>query len=484
MIERLVLPEVRELLASGDLATLGEVLNRWPPADLAGIVAALGEPEQAQVLQALEGRVAAETFEYIDLSGQERLLATFDDAKAAAILNEMAPDDRTALLEELPGTTTARLLALLSPAERSVAVSLLQYAPDSIGRLMTPDFIAVRKGWTIRHVLDHVRTHGKDSETLNVIVRGRHGRHACIDDLRIRNILLAPMHTHVGDLMDGKFVALNVTDDRKSAVEVFRKYDRTALPVIDARGKLVGIVTIDDVLDIAEEEATREIQRFGGVEALDEPYLATPLGSMVRKRASWLIVLFLGEMLTATAMAFFEKEIAKAVVLALFVPLIISSGGNSGSQAATLIIRALALGEVKLRDWWRVMRREIASGLMLGSLLGTIGFCRIALWSAFSTGVWSSLAPGRPDGGAGAPGDRGLGYAVGLDAPAAPPPPRIRPGDLLRPVRGHARGRDRPDHLLQRGDRDPEGDFAVAGAAEDVPTGAWVISAEFCGRRL
>jgi len=383
MIERLVLPEVRELLASGDLATLGEVLNRWPPADLAGIVAALGEPEQAQVLRALEGRVAAETFEYIDLSGQERLLATFDDVKAAAILNEMAPDDRTALLEELPGTTTARLLALLSPAERSVAVSLLQYAPDSIGRLMTPDFIAVRKGWTIRHVLDHVRTHGKDSETLNVlyVVDAEGTLH---DDLRIRNILLAPMHTHVGDLMDGKFVALNVTDDRKSAVEVFRKYDRSALPVIDARGKLVGIVTIDDVLDIAEEEATREIQRFGGVEALDEPYLATPLVSMVRKRASWLIILFLGEMLTATAMAFFEKEIARAVVLALFVPLIISSGGNSGSQAATLIIRALALGEVKLRDWWRVMRREIASGLMLGSLLGTIGFCRIALWSAFS----------------------------------------------------------------------------------------------------
>ena len=383
MIERLVLPEVRELLASGDLATLGEVLNRWPPADLAGIVAALSEPEQAQVLRALEGRVAAETFEYMDLSGQERLLATFDDAKAAAILNDMAPDDRTALLEELPGTTTARLLALLSPAERSVAVSLLQYAPDSIGRLMTPDFIAVRKGWTIRHVLDHVRTHGKDSETLNVLyVVDTEG--TLHDDLRIRNILLAPMHTHVGDLMDGKFVALNVTDDRKSAVEVFRKYDRSALPVIDARGKLVGIVTIDDVLDIAEEEATREIQRFGGVEALDEPYLATPLGSMVRKRASWLIVLFLGEMLTATAMAYFEAEIAKAVVLALFVPLIISSGGNSGSQAATLIIRALALGEVKLRDWWRVMRREIASGLMLGTLLGTIGFCRIALWSAFS----------------------------------------------------------------------------------------------------
>jgi magnesium transporter len=225
--------------------------------------------------------------------------------------------------------------------------------------------------------------HGKDSETLNVLYVVDQSN-TLLDDLRIRSVLLAPFHTHVGDIMDGKFVALNVTDDKESAVEVFRKYDRTALPVIDAKGKLVGIVTIDDVLDVAEEAATREIQRFGGVEALDEPYLATPLGLMVRKRASWLIILFLGEMLTATAMAFFEAEIARAVVLALFVPLIISSGGNSGSQAATLIIRALALGEVKLGDWWRVMRREIASGLMLGIILGAIGFVRIALWSAFS----------------------------------------------------------------------------------------------------
>jgi magnesium transporter len=383
MIEKLVLPEVRELLAAGDLKTLGEVLSGWPAADLAGIVVALGEAEQTQVFLALRGRVAAETFEYLDLAVQERLLATFDDAKAAAILNEMAPDDRTALLEELPSATAERLLALLSPEERNVAVSLLQYAPDSVGRLMTPDFVAVRKEWTIRHVLDHVRTHGKDSETLNVVyVVDPQG--TLLDDIRIRSVLLAPLHTHVGDIMDGKYVALTVTDDKASAVEAFRKYDRTALPVVDARNKLVGIVTVDDVLDVAEEEATREIQRFGGVEALDEPYLATPLGAMVRKRASWLVILFLSEMLTATAMGFFEKEIARAVVLALFVPLIISSGGNSGSQAATLIIRALALGEVKAKDWWRVMRREVASGLMLGSILGAIGFLRIAVWSAFS----------------------------------------------------------------------------------------------------
>jgi magnesium transporter len=383
MIEKLVLPEVRELLAADDLVTLGEVLNRWPPADLSGIVSALSHDEQVKVFRSLTGRVAAETFEYVDLGSQERLLASFDEPKASAILEEMAPDDRTALLEELPAATTARLLALLSSEQRSVAVSLLQYAPDSIGRLMTPDFIAVRKEWTLRRVLDHVRTHGKDSETLNVLYVVD-PNNLLLDDIRIRNVLLSPLHTHVGDIMDGRYVALRVTDDKNSAVEVFRKYDRSVLPVIDSTNKLVGIVTIDDVLDVAEEAATREIQQFGGLEALDEPYLATPLLAMVRKRASWLVILFLSEMLTATAMGHFEAEIARAVVLALFVPLIISSGGNSGSQAATLIIRALALGEVKLADWWIVLRREIASGLSLGTILGTLGFMRIALWSAFS----------------------------------------------------------------------------------------------------
>ena len=249
---------------------------------------------------------------------------------------------------------------------------------------MTPDFVSVRKEWTLRHVLDHVRAHGRDSETLNVIYVVN-GNNRLIDDLRIREILLAPLHAIVSDLCDNRFVSLNASDDKKEAVKVFRQYDRTVLPVIDSHGRLVGIVTLDDVLDVAEEEATREIQKFGGLEALDEPYMSTPLLEMIRKRASWLVILFVGEMLTATAMGYFEHEISRAVVLALFVPLIISSGGNSGSQAATLIIRALALGEVKLRDWWRVMRREVLSGLLLGLILGTIGFVRIALWSAFSS---------------------------------------------------------------------------------------------------
>lgn len=384
MIDKLVLPEVRELLDANDLATLGDVLNRWLPADLAGLLGRLTDPEKVVILHAIQGPLASQVYEYLDLATQERLLELLGDEESAVILEGMAADDRTALLEELPAARTGRLLALLSPEQRSVAEALLRYSPDSVGRLMTPDYVAVKKDWTIKHVLDHVRTHGKDSETLNVIYVVD-DEHRLIAELRIRFVLLAPLHQHVRDHVNDKFLALKTIEDKKAAVAVFRKYDRTVLPVVDGRGALVGIVTIDDVLDLADEEATSAIQKFGGLEALDLPYVSTPLLTMVRKRSSWLVVLFLGELLTASAMGYFEGEIARLPVLALFLPLIISSGGNSGSQAATLIIRALALGEITLRDYLKVFRRELVSGLLLGLLLGAIGFLRITISSQFTT---------------------------------------------------------------------------------------------------
>ncbi|WP_165223018.1 magnesium transporter [Aquisphaera insulae] len=384
MLGRLVLPEIKELLAEGEERTVREVVNGWHPAELGTVVEQLEPAEQVHMLRLLEPGLAADTFAYLDRDTQIAVLESVSRAEAAWILNTMPADDRTAFLEDLPAEQSERWIGLLDPVERQVARSLLTYEEDSVGRLMTPDYLAVSKEWTIAHVLDFVRAHGRDSETLNVIYVVDSGHHL-IDDLRIREILLAPVQAVVSEICDQKYVSLKATEDRKNAVDVFRKYDRTALPVTDAHGRLVGIVTLDDVLDVAEEEATREIQQFGGLEALDEPYMSTPLPQMIRKRATWLVILFVGEMLTATAMGFFEAEISKAVVLALFVPLIISSGGNSGSQAATLIIRALALGEVRLRDWFLVVRRELLSGLMLGLILGTIGFLRIALWSAFST---------------------------------------------------------------------------------------------------
>ena len=305
-------------------------------------------------------------------------------AEAARILNDMSPDDRTALLEELPGAAVVQLLQLLSPEEKAIAQALLNYPEDSVGRLMTPAFISVREEWTIQQTLDHVRVHGREMETLNVIyVTDERGR--LIDDIRIREILIRPVTTRIAEFRDSTFISLRATDAEGTALEVFRKYDRNTLPVVDSEEKLLGIVTVDDMLDVQEEETTEDIQKLGGVEALEEPYMDAPILDLVKKRAVWLVVLFLGEMFTATAMGFFQHELERAVMLALFIPLIISAGGNAGSQATSLLIRAMALGEVRLGDWWRVMRREIASGLCLGLILGLIGFSRVAIWGHFST---------------------------------------------------------------------------------------------------
>ena len=311
---------------------------------------------------------------------QEQLIRELPETELSRLLNGMSPDDRTALLEREPADEIERLLMLLGPEEQRIARSLLSYGSGTVGRLMTPDFVEVKRDWTVAQVLDHIRRFGRDSETLNVVYVTDQN-HRLMDDLRIREILLASPERKVLELMDERFVALSVTEEESEAVGIFRKYDRSALPVVDGRGILLGIVTVDDVLDVAEEEATREIQKFGGLEALDDPYLATPLLEMVRKRASWLIILFVGETFTASALAHYQGELDAAIVLALFLPLIISSGGNSGSQAATLIVRALGVGEVKLRDWWLIMRREILSGLLLGLILAVIGYLRIVIWS-------------------------------------------------------------------------------------------------------
>ncbi|MFL6506097.1 MAG: magnesium transporter [Candidatus Udaeobacter sp.] len=380
MVGKLLEPEIRSMIEARNFAALREVFREWPPADVAEVILDLPEDEQVIIFRVLPHDLAADVFEYLDFDAQEQLLRAMAHEQVVGILNEMAPDDRTALLEELPSAAARQLIRLLTPEERRVATALLGYPEDSVGRLMTPDFIAVHEDWTVQQVLDYVREHGRDSETLNfVYVVNDRGK--LVDDVRMREFLLRPLTAKVSDIRDQTFGALNVTDSQQDALNVFRKYDRAALPVVDSNGVLVGIVTADDMLDVAEEEATEDIQKFGGMEALDEPYMRIPLWRMVRKRAGWLIVLFLGEMLTATAMASYQEELAKALVLALFLPLIVSSGGNSGSQASTLMIRAMALGEVTLRDWWRVMSREVQAGLSLGLILGAIGVVRVAIWA-------------------------------------------------------------------------------------------------------
>src|SRR5438132_10550461 len=290
MVGKILEPEIRSVIDARDFTALREIFREWPPADVAEVILDLPEDEQVIIFRVLPHALAADVFEYLDVDAQQKLLRAMAHEQVVAILNEMSPDDRTALLEELPSAAARQLIQLLTPEERKVAQSLLGYPEGSVGRLMTPDFVAVREHWTVKEVLDYVREHGRDSETLNVIYvvddRGK-----LIDDLRIREFLLKPLSTKVSDIRDRTFVALKVNDSQEEALNAFRKYDRAALPVVDSNNVLVGIVTSDDMLDVAEEQATEDIQKLGGMEALDEPDRTLPLARMVKKRAPWLIVL-------------------------------------------------------------------------------------------------------------------------------------------------------------------------------------------------
>ena len=392
---------LRDLIAERRFFEIRRRLEALDPPSLADLLLALGQENQAVVFRLLPKPVATLAFEHLPFESQEKLLKALGDHDVAAILDDMSPDDRTALLEELPGKVTKRLINLLSPEERAVATHLLGYPDESIGRLMTPDWVAVKPQWRVREALEHVRHFGSDSETLNVVyVVAKGGK--LLDDIRMRELLLTDPEVLIEDLMDRQYVALNASDDQEEAVAIFRRFDRTALPVVDSEGILVGIVTVDDVLDVAEAEATEDFHKLAASEALDEPYLTIRLGKLIRKRSLWLILLFFGQMLTASAMGYFQEQISQALVLTFFLPLIISSGGNSGSQAATLTIRALAVGEVRIQDWWRVVRRELGSGLVIGAIMGALGFLRVAVgellgedyggaWAYMGLTIWLSL---------------------------------------------------------------------------------------------
>ena len=341
-------------------------------------------PEYGQkVIVNLEPHRAVKTLKFLDLKLQKKLIHTLPSNKVAELIQNMHFDDRTALLSELTSESVKKLVLFLPHDDRIETLALLGYPEDSVGRLMNPDYIEVKSHFTVQDALNKIRKLGRTIENINFIYI-IDDTEKLIDDINLKELLIALPETKISDLMDSKYIALHVTDDQETATSVFKRNNRAVLPVTDNEGILLGIVTIDDILRVESEEATEDIQKIGGTEALDEPYMNTSFFELIKKRAPWLIILFLGEMLTATAMAFFEDEIAKAVVLVLFIPLIISSGGNSGSQASTLIIRAMALDEISFEDWWRVMKREILSGLVLGGILGIIGFLRIIIWNSIS----------------------------------------------------------------------------------------------------
>ena len=358
--------EIRAFLNDQNISDVAELINEYP--DYAD-----------RIIAYMAIHRAASVFKILDISQQKDIVKELPSAKTAELLNELPADDRTDFLEELPKAAIRDLIKLLDPEERKITLSLLGYPEDSVGRLMTPDYVYVYQHNTVQDTFETIRKHAKNSETIDVIyVINELGE--LIDDIRIRDVILASPDKTMEEIVDGRVVSLNVQDDQEHASQVFKMNNRVALPVVDDNNILLGIVTIDDMLWVANEEFSEDMQKMGGTEALNEPYLDIPFFTLIKKRAGWLVLLFFGELFTATAMAYFSDELSKALILSIFVPLIISSGGNSGSQASTLIIQAMAVGEVYIEDWWRVMRREILSGLTLGGILGFIGYFRIALW--------------------------------------------------------------------------------------------------------
>lgn len=356
-----------------------EMIEGIHPAEIAEIIEELPFDSALTAFKKLPNETRVKVFRYIEVQLQHKLILEVDRNDTDYILNNLKTDDRTRFFTNVPVRERAKYFSVLNDENRLLTQDLLGYDKNSVARILDTNYATISKDMTVAEASEYVRKNYTDSEAVNVIyVVDKVGR--LLDDIQVRRLVLNPPEAMISDLMDGNFVSLDMNDTKETAVEKFMDYDRVVMPVVNEDNFLMGVVTVDDIMDVAERQETRNIHKIGGVEELDFPYVKTGFLRLTQKRATWLIILFVGEMLTATAMGYFEDEISAAVVLALFVPLVISSGGNSGSQAATLIIRALALKEITLKDWWFVMRREILSGFTLGLILGVIGFLRISVW--------------------------------------------------------------------------------------------------------
>ncbi|HEY6807122.1 MAG TPA: magnesium transporter [Pyrinomonadaceae bacterium] len=365
---------------------IGQVVSDLPAADLAELLNELTIAEASSVISMLPVSRAIEICDQPTMRRRAAILEQLEPNRVVEILSGLAADERTDIVQRMGLHERHRIVPKLNPEIRTELEHLLQYPPHTAGGIMTTEFVELDPNMTVGIALKHIRTVAKDKESIYACYILEPQTRRLLGSVSLRDLVMAELEAPLGRVMRTKPITVTALEDQESVAQKIGKYNLLAVPVLEENGSVVGFVTVDDVIDVLIEEGTEDFLRMAAVEpgALDKPYMQVTLPVMIRKRAGWLVILFLGEMLTATAMSFFEKEIERAVVLALFVPLIISSGGNSGSQASTLVIRALALSEVKLRDWWLVMRREILSGLGLGLILGTIGFLRISLWSAFS----------------------------------------------------------------------------------------------------
>jgi len=389
-------PELLYLL-HGDPQELAEALADARAADVAEALRHLPPDAGAKVLAALPFDLAVAVLDEPEITYERvEIVRRMDEGEAAALIEAMSADQQADLFRELPERDRPRFLASVEAGTRSAMELLLRFEPDTAGGIMTTEFVSMPITWTIQQALDHVAAVGRAKETVYAIYCVAPDTQALVHVISLRDLMIARDRSLRVDEIGSRRAPLTVKPltDREDVARLISKYNLLAVPVVDDQQRVIGIVTVDDVIDAIVREQTEDVQKFGGMEALDEPYTEISFGKMIRKRAGWLCALFLSEMLTATAMQHFEAEIARAVVLAMFIPLVMSSGGNSGSQATSLIIRALALREVTLKDWWRIAVRELPTGLTLGLILGIIGFFRIELWQSlhlFDYGIHHTL---------------------------------------------------------------------------------------------
>jgi magnesium transporter len=365
--------------------TVNEARDALSGSELQECWSSLTPGARLEAFKALSRAEAEDVFWNLSAPDQVELLLALPAVERRGWMRLLAPDDAADVVQAAPEEERDGLLALLDESTRKEVTALLAYAEDEAGGLMSPRFARVRPDMTADEAISYLHKQARERVETIYYVYVLDAQQRLVGVVSFRQLFEAPGGMKVRDLMETEVVTASEQMDQEDVGLLFAKHSLLAIPVVDADGHMKGVVTVDDIVDVVQEEATEDIQKFGGMEALDEPYLDIGLWRMIRKRAGWLSALFLSETLTATAMGYFEDEIARAVVLALFIPLIISSGGNSGSQASTLVVRAMALGEVRLRDWWRVIRRECAAGLALGSILGMIGLLRILLWPTRAT---------------------------------------------------------------------------------------------------
>lgn len=389
----LTLKEIRKKILKGDIIGIFRLFGKdektIQPSEVAKIFLNLPASSAIKAFQTFPEKNKIMLFPYLDTLVQKQIITEIPKEDASKILNSINSDDLLIFLSRLKGVELSDALTYLNEKNKKAAHNLLGYPKQSVARLINTEFVTLKKEMSIEEAMAHLRKYHQDSETANIVyVVDEEGK--LVDDMPIRRLVLNEPAKKLEEIMDGFYVKLNINDSKETAVDLFKQYDRSALPVTNDDNVLLGVITVDDVLDVEEEKNTKEMQRFGGLESLDYPYVKTPFFSLIRKRAGWLIILFLSEMLTATAMGHYQAELDLALVLSLFVPLIMSSGGNSGSQAATLIIRAMALNELTPKRWWYVMRREALSGLTLGCILGSIGFIRITIWQSLG---WANYDP-------------------------------------------------------------------------------------------